>query len=569
MSQRDLRRFAVPVWAAVLSIAVCAPLLSRGYVLTYDMVWVPHLDLDRPELWGLGTALPRAVPSDAVVALLGSVIPAAVVQRLVLFAALFLLALGVGRLLRERPLAAQLAGATFAVWNPFVAERLVLGQWPLLLATAAIPWLIAALLEVRGPRWGAVILALAGTALTPATGLMGLVVAVIAAWRSRILHVLGLALLVNAPWIVSGALHSGGRSDPAAVDLFQVQDEGHFGRLGSALTMGGIWNSEVVPTSRTLGLTVVLAAVIGAVVLIGVITMWHDARRLLVVLGVAGAVGLAMALSGWLLPGLVERVVADIPGGGLVRDGTRWIALLVPLQAVGFGVGVCTLIERRRALMAPITVLGIALPLAALPDLAWGVGNRLQPVSYPQSWHSAREVIADSDVSGDILVLPFSAYRRPSWNHDTPVFDPAGRFFDRTTVTNDELEVSGALIKGEDPRAALVRRALDAPDVLTALPQEGIGVVVVDTEAPGAESALALMAGAEERAVSGDQLRVFTLPPGASNSVASHVERGLMVTAWVIAALSLFAGLGLAVRDAVRRSDRQLAEDDPRNVPQA
>ena len=41
--------------------------LGPGYVLSYDMVWVPDLARDA-DVWGVGTALPRAVPSDAVVA---------------------------------------------------------------------------------------------------------------------------------------------------------------------------------------------------------------------------------------------------------------------------------------------------------------------------------------------------------------------------------------------------------------------------------------------------------------------------------------------------------------------
>ncbi len=563
-ARHALRRAIVPSWAALLALAVCAPLFTTGYVLSYDMVWVPHLDLDRPEIWGLGSALPRAVPSDAVAALPGALVPAAVVQRIVLFAALVVLAIGVARLLRERPLAAQLAGATFAVWNPFVAERLVLGQWPLLIATAALPWLVAALLGDDGPRWGVVVLALAGTALTPATGLMGVTIAAIAAWRTRVSRVLVLAALLNAPWIAAGLVHSGGRSDPAAVALFELQGEGHFGRLGSALTLGGIWNSEVVPTSRTLVLAVVLAAVIGLVIVIGLVTMWSDDRRLLGVLGSAGAIGLVVALAGWLIPGLVERIVADVPGGGLMRDGTRWLALLVPLQAVAFGVGVCGLLERAKAWATPIAVLGVLLPLAALPDLAWGVGGRLEPTSYPASWASARQAIAKSDAAGDILVLPFSAYRRPSWNHDTPVFDPAGRFFDRTTVTNDELEVSGLPIRGEDPRARTIGDVLTGPDVLTGLPKEGIGIVVVDTEAPGAAAALNLIDGAEELAVDGDELRVFTLP-GAHSSATSSRDSGVMIAAWAVAGLTLLGGIGAALR----RSDRKTPKEDARDVPQA
>ncbi len=565
------RRWLVPAWSAALALAVLAPLVRRGYVLTYDMVWVPRLDLDRPEVWGLGTGLPRAVPSDAVAALLGKVLPAEVVQRLVLFLALFLLGAGVARLLRERALAAQLAGATFAVWNPYVVERLVLGQWPLLLALAAMPWLIGALRHRDGPRWSIAVIALAGTALTPASGIMGVLLAVVAAWRIAAVRVVVVGALVNAPWIVAGLRDvAQARTDPAAVGLFELQPEGLLGRLGSALTLGGIWNTEVVPTSRTLVTAVVVAAVIGAVMVAGIVAMWRSDGSLLAVTAVAGGVGLAVALAGWLAPELVARVVADVPAGGLVRDGTRWLALLVPLEAVAFGVGVGVLADRARELASrrTVAVVGLLLPIVALPDAAWGVGGRLEPVDYPTSWASARTAVEGSRVSGDILVLPFSAYRRPAWNDDTTVLDPAGRYFDRATVTNDELEVSGRTIRGEDRRAAAIGRTLAGDDVLAGLARRGIGIVVLETDAPGALEAQRLVDGATELPVAGPGMRVFTID-GAQPRAIDPDDRRSMVVAWGAAGLCvLLALLGLASRGA-RGLHRKPAEHRPGQVPQA
>ena len=575
-----LRRMIVPAWSAALAIAVCAPLLSHGYVLSYDMVWVPHLDLDRPEVWGLGSALPRAVPSDAVAALLGAVLPAAFVQRLVLFAALFLLSTGTARVLRDRPLVVQLAGATFAVWNPFVAERLVLGQWPLLLALAGFPWLIFALSDDDGPHWWLVVLALAGTALSPATGLMGAVLGAVAAWRRGVLRVVILAAVLNGPWIIAGLRHSSAaRSDPHAVGLFDLQSEGHLGKLGSALTLGGIWNTEVVPTSRTLLIAVVSAVLIGAVMLIGLVVMWHDDRRLLTVTGVAGALGLIVALSGWLAPDQVSHIVANVSGGGLIRDGTRWLALLVPLEALAFAAGVGSALDRsslgleghghRRvpAWVAPAAVLGVLLPIVALPDLAWGAGGKLEPTSYPSSWADARKVIQTSKTPGDILVLPFTAYRRPAWNHATSVFDPAGRYFDRVTVTNDELEVSGHPIAGEDPRAARIGHVLDGRDVLRRLARQGIGIVVVETDAPGASAALRQVKGARELAITGAGMRVFALRGATATSIDVH-ERRSMTATWGVAAITVLLGLVGGVRSGVRRLDRKSAKHPTRQVPE-
>ena len=559
--QLDLQPAAVPAWSALLALVVCLPLFGHGYVLSYDMVWVPRLDLDRPELWGLGSGLPRAVPSDAIAALLGAAIPAALVQRLVLFAALFLLALGTARLLRERPLVAQLAAATLAVWNPFVAERLVLGQWPLLLACAAFPWLIDALSGKGGPRWAVAVLALAATALTPATGVMGVVVGVIAAWRRGVVGVVLLAALVNGPWIVAGLLHSSiSRTDPAAVGLFDIQPEGHFGRLGSALTLGGIWNTEVVPTSRTLLLTVLIAIAVGAVIVVGVVTMWSDDGRLLAVLCVVGAFGLAIALAGWLAPDLVARIVADVPAGGLIRDGTRWLGLLVPLEAVAFGAGAHTILYRAEftAWEVPVIVFALALPIAALPDMAWGVGGRLEPATYPAAWTDARRVVEASTVRGDVLVLPFSSYRKPSWNHDTSVLDPAGRFFDRTTVTNDDLVVSGRTIAGEDPRAARIQNVLRGKDVRRGLARQGIGLVVVEADAPGARTALRQVRGARELNVIGTSLRVFVIPGARPTEIADE-DRQIMISTWAIFGLTLAFALIGTVRRAAESMKRKPA----------
>ncbi len=118
-------------WSAVLAVLVGLPWFRPGYVLSYDMVWVPRLVLDRDDLWGLGSALPRAVPSDAVAALLGAAVDPQVAQRLVLLGALVLAGVGGARLVPTLGTAGRLAAATLAVWNPYVLERLAIGPWPI------------------------------------------------------------------------------------------------------------------------------------------------------------------------------------------------------------------------------------------------------------------------------------------------------------------------------------------------------------------------------------------------------------------------------------------------------
>ena len=74
-------------WSCVLALLLLGPALGPGYVLSYDMVWVPDLDM-RSDFLGLATSLPRVVPSDAVVAVLDSVVPGMVLQKVVLLGSL-------------------------------------------------------------------------------------------------------------------------------------------------------------------------------------------------------------------------------------------------------------------------------------------------------------------------------------------------------------------------------------------------------------------------------------------------------------------------------------------------
>jgi hypothetical protein len=117
----------------------------------------------------------------------------------------------------------------------------------------------------------------------------------------------------------------------------------------------------------------------------------------------------------------------------------------------------------------------LALPVVTTPELAWGAG--LHPARYPADWAAVR-----FDGPGDVVVLPYGAFRAFDWTGGRTVLDPATRIFDRTVVTDDTLVVGGQVIAGEDRRAAEVRAALDAGEPLG---PHGIGWVLVERGTPG------------------------------------------------------------------------------------
>jgi len=189
---------------ALLALVVLAPVLAAGYVLTHDMVFTPRQPL-LAESVGLGSALPRAVPVDAVVALFTTVVPGDLLQKALLLLSVWLAAYGAARLVPAQSTAPGLVAATAYAWNAYVAERLFIGHWVVLLAYGCLPWIVAAGLRVRRGEpggWPALILACAPAALVPTGGVLAAGAAIAAAGRRRLAGTLGLAVALNArSWI--------------------------------------------------------------------------------------------------------------------------------------------------------------------------------------------------------------------------------------------------------------------------------------------------------------------------------------------------------------------------------
>ena len=548
-----------PAWALLLTLVLLGPALGVGYVLTYDMVWVPDLTM-RADFLGVGSSLPRAVPSDAVVAVLDEVLPVWLLQKAVLVLPLIAGAVGAVRLLGAAPLLARLVTVSVFVWNPYVVERLVMGHWTVLVGYGVLPWVL-----LLGRRWRldarlplALPLLLVLGSLSASAGVVtavAVLAAVGAGSRVRGLAALGLVAAANAPWVASGLLHAAAaRSDPAGAAAFALDGEGSVPGPLAALTLGGIWNSEVVPHSRTDVLGWLALVVLVAAVALGARRWWALlGRRDAVTLLVCWGVGIGIALVTWLSPDLVAWAAAHVPGGGLLRDGARMLVLCVPLVATLAGVASARLVGLLEEAGARVMVAGalVLLPVLLLPDAALGVGGRLDAVAFPDDYQQARSAIEQHTEPGDVLMLPLSSYRRPGWNDDRKLLDPMGRYQPRDFVTSDVLVVGDTALEGEDPRVAAVARALDesSPEARTAaLAEEGIGIVVTDLEAPG-----------EAPDVIGEQLYAgplleVTAIDGARLSDSPGSWTVTMTVAWT---MFLGAPLGAAAVASARRLRRR------------
>jgi len=400
------------------------------------------------------------------------------------------------------PVAARLAAGVCYAWNPYVAERLLIGQWALLLGYAGLPWVLRVLCADRSrTRLGRLlgVMIPAGIGGFAAMGVTALAAVPAALTRKcdagrperarRLLTVLAVLALFSLVWLIP-AFAVTVHTDPRGADAFAARADTPFGRLGSLVMLSGIWNAQTVPRgygggASAVWLLVVLAALAGYILL-------ARPRRLAPGLGIAALAGLAVAVAGAFGPGqaALRGLISAWPGFAVLRDGQQYLAPLALAVALGLGALVAWVLavaargrdaatSRRAA--AALAVMAVLAPVVLLPGLAWGLAGRIRPVSYPADWARARQVIDGDPARGSVLLLPWAAYRRYPWNGGEAVYDPWTLLLGREVVSNDGLQVGNLILAQESADSIRLNRIVAAPGPLTMpLRRAGVRYVVVD-----------------------------------------------------------------------------------------
>lgn len=557
------------VVALVTVLVLTGPMWWRGgHALARDMVFTPRYPWNDDAI-GMGTSLPRAVPLDAVLATLTSVLDGALVFRLAVGGVLLLAACGAHRAVAGLPLAAQVLVAVAALWNPYVVERLALGQWALLAAYAALWWLLPALRAALDGDPGALPRVLVWSwlgSLTPTGGVLVLLVVVCtclarpAAGR-RAVQPIAVAVLGQLPWLLPSLLAgSGAVSDPDGVAAFASRAERAGGAVMTLVGTGGVWSPFVAPASLGSAFGHVLTGVVVIVLVVGLRGVWRRAPGLVV----AAAVGFVLAALAH-LPGGAETVrwaVDHVPGAGIVRDGQKWLmpyVVVVVLAAADALTAARERLRRRDVELAGLVAGALALvPVVLMPDAGARTWEAVRPVHLPDDLSRAVDALdaADPD-TGAAVTLPWTSYRQFSWGNPLSAADPLPRWTHHDVVVSDELRTKNGTVSGED------RRARELADVLRRGAGEGIGPrlgalgvgwVLVYRDQPDAPE---LDLSGLDRVESGRAVALYRVPgPVAtvdpSHSAAAVASVGAVDVAWGLVGLVALLWLG-RVRIARRR----------------
>ena len=548
------------LWPLVLSLVLLAPLRHSGHLLSRDLVFVPREPLTDAAI-GLGDAPPRSVPLDAVVAVVTSVLDGAVLGRVLLLLALVLAGWGVLRLTAALGTTARLAASGFAVWNPFVIERMALGQWALVLAYAALPWVLLASVAHRRTGgledFAAAVLWSALASPTPTGGMFALagVVAGGASSRPRSWVLVIAVTVVQLPWVVPSLVNGGSRtSDPAGVSVFAPGSDASGHPALAVLGLGGIWDGLSVPDSRQTPLAVAAIVFVGVSTLVGA-HRWRAA---------APDLARRLALLGFWRPAAHPRT--DDPGRAgpdaarrhvrargraparrseaarAVRDPGRRLFGGARLDVVARALG-----RHGDEAVVFAGLLLVLIPIGLVPDGAGAVWRTVRPVAFPDSLGRVASTIDGGPADRALVTLPWRSYRNVDWGTGSPSSDPLVRMVDAPVITSDELAVGDRVVSGESDTAARIGDALARRRPADALPAYGVGWVVVYADDPDASE---VDVTGLRTVLTAPELTLYAVPGAVAAPEPAAWRRVVVIGADLVKLLVLLAATAVLLQSA-------------------
>jgi len=460
---------------ALVATALLAAPMTHGRLLLLD--W--NVDTSSPLLGraarGLDGGVTSGLPGQLLVGLLSRPLGTAV--EWVPFAAFFpLAAYGAWRLVERAAMPGgpigQLVAALLYALNPFVFDRVAVGQLGLLIGYALLPFAVRSLLNSSSPsqtrRGGAAWWAVTGGLSVHYLWITGLLVLSVLVVRKSRPDVLRWAVMTTAVAAVLSAYQffvqlgqprpvTVGANDVAA---YATRSDPHLGLYGNVLGLYGFWRQGPRLPKDAVPVWPVLLAAILAIAAVGAWSALRDPvrRPLAGVLLLSGTAGYSLALGTQGPTGPLFRFLFDhLPFFQVMREPEKFLCLTALAYAVLFGWGAGQLLtwaRHDRAMRVAVAVLVVALPLAYSPTFVNGLSGQVTGVTVPAGFDQADKLMSDGPEQ--VLFLPWHQYLSFPWTGRV-VANPAPTLFHRDVIVGDDVELPGVYSTSTSSRSSYLQ----------------------------------------------------------------------------------------------------------------
>jgi hypothetical protein len=503
-AERLKKSFATPTGSSlVLGVAiatlVCFPFFHSGRLLLLDWVQGTNAPFLTTSLYGLNGGLTTSIIPAIAMAILNTCFSGAATW-IPLFLFFPIGTLGIGRLVGGAQWRRFAAGVLFVV-NPFVFNRIYVGQIVLLLGYALLPFAISSLLNsaVSPERqWLKVVLWwFLLTSLSPHfVWIFGLSIGIVflyelVARRQKIIRLVkwlfsaSVMFLVTISYLLIPSLFT---SLPTTVgttslNLYRTVADPILGLVPNVLGMYGFWRigpGPTLPKNQLPGwfLLLLLLLVAASFALSSSRTggeppsgsestkvrsnRWSAARaqlqshQLFIVIGTAGFFGLLLALGTQGPTGaLFSLLYNNVSFFQIMREPQKFLILWVLCLSVFYAFGaerIVLSVKSKRLQKVAAFVLCAGLPIAYTPTMFAGLSNQIALSSVPAAYQQADKLMGPGQ--GQILYLPWHIYMSYPFANNRVVANIAFGVFTRGVISGDNVESGGVSTQSTSPRSA-------------------------------------------------------------------------------------------------------------------
>lgn len=455
-------RAAIALYAGV-GIAMLWPAFGPGQLFLHDMSWPEQLNVSSYAHHGITASLPLL----CVLRLLNYVIPAGLLQKLLLLSLLTLCGVGMYALQKKLSAAqgffAVLAGLIYML-NPYAIDRLAAGQWMVLAGYACLPIFAWFMYDAfTAPSRHNVLRVLAAWAIYPVIsmhwwyivtlfsvpavlyllarghgkrrGASTLAIhvqrdAVVAPWLYVVLPAVGIC------WLLFLSIHYGGVTgviDSHDFTAFATRPAELLGAWGSVLSLRGFWYNPLSDIPSALApLWFVVCAGLLALTYRTLLALHrrHPSRATYAAWVFIGAVLLAVGYGSSLGRWIVDIYRAVVPGFNGLRDTQKIVGLIAFIYALAAPYALQQAWDVR-ASRKHITYLVPAFVGAYMLCMLVAIGAlhyTVTPHRYPADWQAVNSTFYYHQPKR-VLILPWNGYIHLPFAGNALVANPAATYF--------------------------------------------------------------------------------------------------------------------------------------------
>lgn len=450
-----------PIFVMIMAVlAVMLPLFGRGFIMNYDMVFSPYIDINLSTASD-GYSLYQPYFLISLLKILSFILPIEIVHKLILAAILFLSTYLIYKTIAVKSQTARLLAGLIYTFNPFVYDRFMAGHWRFMLAYAITPLVVKAFYElftqpnrsniIKTILWWTLATFISVHHLVILSVLFGCLGLFFIRNKKSLLATLaciGGVLVANCWWIVP-ALLTKNITQNFGLDqfyAFATKTDAMHGIWFNMLSLHGFWYSgwRNLKDYYSFWPALILIWLLPAMLSLSLANILNrNTKKLLLALGLAGLLAIIFA-AGPYPPNyeINNWIFLHIPGMAGLREPQKLLALLTIFYSYLIAHGLDWLLKKRLTLpvFAILSICVFSILLVARPFL-WGFSRQLKPYSYPQEWYALRFILDNQARPSKVLLLPWDIYATNTITSSLTA-NPARSFFGKYVVASHRMSLA-------------------------------------------------------------------------------------------------------------------------------